>query len=116
MHEITEATREQKIVLVQPSSDSGSASIIITLYPRSYAADEEDRRGAGDLISRTFGLTGLLTGLQMFKPTQFHAKFYSAGGGGGGDPDQLPTGSNIMGILPGRRWGTPRDKVGLYHV
>ena len=52
----------------------------------------------------------------MFKPTQFHAKFYSAGGGKGGDHDQLPTGSNIMGILPGRRWGTPRDKVWLHHA
>ena len=76
-----------------------------TRIPRSYAADDEFRKGAGDFISKQFGLLGLLTGFQMFKPTQFHRKFYS------GDPNQLPTGSNIIGIFPGRRWGTPRDKV-----
>ena len=42
--------------------------------PRSHAASDAFRKGAGDYISKKFGLLGLLTGLQMFKPTQFHRK------------------------------------------
>lgn len=40
--------------------------------PRSFMREEVYRASAGDYISSKFGMLGLLTGMQMFAPSQFH--------------------------------------------
>ena len=59
------------------------------------------KENIGSYIWRKFGTLGLLTGAQMFKPRQF-THLHS-----GTDPPA----TNIVGILPGARWGTPEDRL-----
>jgi len=58
----------------------------------------------GQYIMRKFGKIGLLTGTQVFHPTQFHSMFWEEG-------ERIAEGSNIIGIYPGETFGTHEDKI-----
>jgi len=58
----------------------------------------------GQYIMRKFGKIGLLTGTQVFFPTQFHSMFWD-------DGEDISEGSNIIGIYPGDMFGTHEDKI-----
>merc|ERR1719350_512641 len=58
----------------------------------------------GQYIMRKFGKIGLLTGTQVFHPTQFHSMFWEEG-------EKIGEGSNIIGIYPGEKFGTHRDRL-----
>merc|ERR1711892_1292411 len=58
----------------------------------------------GQYIMRKFGKIGLLTGTQVFHPTQFHSMFWEEG-------EDISEGSNIIGIYPGDMFGTHEDKI-----
>eukprot|EP00090_Calanus_glacialis_P006978 TRINITY_DN15459_c1_g1_i4.p1 TRINITY_DN15459_c1_g1~~TRINITY_DN15459_c1_g1_i4.p1 ORF type:complete len:598 (-),score=166.59 TRINITY_DN15459_c1_g1_i4:74-1867(-) len=60
----------------------------------------------GQYIMRKFGKIGLLTGTQVFHPTQFHSMFWEEG-------EKIAEGSNIIGIYPGEKFGTHEDKIVL---
>eukprot|EP00095_Tigriopus_kingsejongensis_P000317 maker-scaffold292_size219010-snap-gene-1.34 protein:Tk00317 transcript:maker-scaffold292_size219010-snap-gene-1.34-mRNA-1 annotation:"hypothetical protein DAPPUDRAFT_306809" len=73
--------------------------------PRSYSKGEKYREMAAEYISRTMLLNGLLTGVQTFQPAQFHDMFFNNVASG------VPTGTNIVGILPGENFATPNDQI-----
>jgi len=58
----------------------------------------------GQYIMRKFGRIGLLTGTQVFFPSQFHSMFWE-------DGEDIGEGSNIIGIYPGEMFGTHQDKI-----
>lgn len=58
----------------------------------------------GQYIMRKFGTIGLLTGTQVFFPTQFHSMFWEEG-------EKIAEGSNIIGIYPSDTFGTHEDKI-----
>jgi len=58
----------------------------------------------GQYIVRKFGRLGLLTGTQIFFPSQFRQMFW--------DQDEtIAAGSNLIGIYPGENFGTYKDKL-----
>jgi len=58
----------------------------------------------GQYIMRKFGRLGLLTGTQVFHPSQFHDMFWEPGA-------TIDAGSNIIGIYPGDNFYTSEDKI-----
>ena len=62
--------------------------------PRNHERDEKLKEEVGGYIWAKLGVSGLVTGVQSFQ----------VGGG-------APRGNNILGLLPGRHWGTVRDRV-----
>jgi hypothetical protein len=59
------------------------------------------KQDIGGYIWAKIGSFGFLTGEQTFKPQQMLNPYH-------GD---VPSGNNMIGILPGQMWGTPQDRI-----
>jgi len=78
--------------------------------PRNYRSASL-RDAASDYITQKFGNLGLLVGLQYFYPSRFYNQFVGYDWKSNSPLQTLPPGANIFGILPGKLWGTSRDRV-----
>jgi len=74
--------------------------------PRNAQKNSTMKDSVGEYIMRKFGTLGLLTGTQVFTPSQLHNLFW---------PNMavkdIPHGSNIIGIYPGKYYSTSKDKI-----
>jgi len=78
----------------------------VLTVPRNHQNDKTFKKpimknDVGGYIWAKIGSFGFLTGAQTFKPQQMLNPY-------GGD---VPNGSNMIGILPGQMWGTPKDRI-----
>jgi len=78
--------------------------------PRNYRSSSL-RDAASDYITQKFGNLGLLVGIQYFYPSRFYNQFVGFDYRSKSPISTLPPGANIFGILPGKLWGTSRDRV-----
>jgi len=78
--------------------------------PRNYRSSSL-RDAASDYITQKFGNLGLLVGLQYFYPSRFYNQFVGYDDNSKVPLETLPPGANIFGILPGKLWGTSRDRI-----
>eukprot|EP00095_Tigriopus_kingsejongensis_P009819 maker-scaffold239_size242058-snap-gene-1.27 protein:Tk09819 transcript:maker-scaffold239_size242058-snap-gene-1.27-mRNA-1 annotation:"hypothetical protein DAPPUDRAFT_306809" len=74
---------------------------------RNAAYDEmnnaKDKSHAGAYIWRKLGSLGFVSGVQNFKPKQFLYSYNMM--------RSVPSGTNMMGIIPGEYFGTQKDKI-----
>ena len=81
-------------------SNGGSKSITNYFYRFDRVTNTPLKEAVASYIWRKFGMLGFLTGVQTFEPRQF-LKMHPGG---------VPTGTNLLGILPGTAWGTSEDR------
>ena len=71
-------------------------SMMSTVFsmPRNHERDSDLKNEVGGYIWAKFGVSGLVTGAQSYQY-----------------PGMKTRGNNILGLLPGKAWGTARDRV-----
>lgn len=89
--------------LVDKDSLARMLENVFTL-PRHSERNASLADSVGQYIMRKFGSLGLLTGTQVFHPSQFHDTFWEKG-------EKISEGSNIIAIYPGENFYTPEDKI-----
>ncbi|XP_032776935.2 uncharacterized protein LOC116915901 [Daphnia magna] len=82
-------------------------TMITTVFSteRNFLNNETIRANVVQYLTQKMRSFGLVTGNQIFHPIEFAALFPE-----GGEED-VPTGTNVIGILPGELWGTKEDEV-----
>ncbi|XP_023335294.1 uncharacterized protein LOC111706611 [Eurytemora carolleeae] len=74
--------------------------------PRNEETNSTLKDSIGQYILRKLGNLGLLSGTQVFTPSQFHNWFWA------GKKDwEIPAGSNIIAVYPGVHYATKLDKI-----
>ncbi|KAK2708538.1 hypothetical protein QYM36_014220 [Artemia franciscana] len=69
--------------------------------PRDFQTNVTLRNTMARYLSNKMERFGLLAGTQTYEPHQYPEIF----------PEKIPKGINIIGVLPGRRWGTKDDEI-----
>jgi len=109
LHESKPATDEEKYLTVNLDKMITVLNNVFSV-PRNYRSASL-RDATSDYITQKFGNLGLLVGLQYFYPSRFYNQFVGFDERSRVPLETLPPGANIFGVLPGKLWGTSRDRL-----